>query len=118
MLVVILSALGFYGTQRYLVTAGQREYAIRSAIGAGPTRLGRLVLRRGVELGLPGLVFGSVLALLAVAWLHGGFLTAAVSPVGVSALVALLIFALVLAASFGPAQQARKTAPATLLRED
>jgi hypothetical protein len=118
LLVVVLSALGFYGTQRYLVTAGQREYAIRSAIGAGPRSLGRLVLSRGLGLGLPGLIFGGALALIAVAWLREGFLARAVSPVGVSALAAVMILVLVLAASLGPAQQARRTAPAMLLRQD
>jgi hypothetical protein len=62
LLVVVLSAFGFYGTQRYLVTAGQREYAIRSAVGAGPSALGRLVLARGLSLGTPGLAVGSLLA--------------------------------------------------------
>ena len=118
LLVVILSALGFYGTQRYLVTAGQREYAIRSAIGAGPRSLGRLVLSRGLSLALPGLILGSVLAVIAVALLRDGFLARAVSPLGVSAMAAFMVLALVLAASFGPALQARKTAPAMLLRQD
>src|SRR5690606_16692788 len=42
-LVVLLAAFGFYGTQRYLVAAGRREYAIRASLGAGPRALGRLV---------------------------------------------------------------------------
>jgi ABC-type antimicrobial peptide transport system permease subunit len=67
MLVVFLAAIGFYGTQRYLVTAGRREYAIRSALGAGPRSLGRLVIARGMRLGLPGLIFGIILAFLVVA---------------------------------------------------
>jgi hypothetical protein len=118
MLVVFLAAIGFYGTQRYLVTAGRREYAIRSALGAGPRSLGRLVIARGVRLGLPGLIFGIILAFLVVAWLRDGFVTSAVSPYGTSLSVMLVIVALILAASFGPAHQARKTAPAALLRED
>ena len=43
-LVILLAGFGFYGTQRYLVTAGRREYAIRASLGAGPRALGRLVL--------------------------------------------------------------------------
>jgi predicted permease len=117
LLVVILSALGFYGTQRYLVTVGQREYAIRSAIGAGPGALGRLVLSRGVSLALPGLIFGAMLAFIVVAWLRDGFLAQAVSPIGVTTMVVLTIVVLVFAASVGPARQARKTAPAELLRQ-
>jgi ABC-type lipoprotein release transport system permease subunit len=59
-----------------------------------------------------------VLALLTVSWLRDRFLARAVSPVSVSMMVMLLILALVLAATVGPALQARKTAPAALLRED
>src|SRR5690606_7148026 len=44
LLVVVLSGLGFYGTQRYLVASGRREYAIRASLGAGPGALGRLVM--------------------------------------------------------------------------
>jgi len=117
LLVVVLSAFGFYGTQRYLVTAGQREYAIRSALGAGPRSLGRLVLARGLGLGLPGLVVGGLLAFIAVVWLHDGFVAGVVSPAVVTGSVVLLIVALVLAATSGPAMQARRTAPAVLLRE-
>ena len=62
--------------------------------------------------------FALVLAVIAVAWLRDGFLARAVSPVGVSAMAAVLILLLVLAASFGPALQARRTAPAMLLREE
>jgi ABC-type antimicrobial peptide transport system permease subunit len=75
-------------------------------------------LSRGAGLGLPGLIFGGVLALLVVAWLRDGFLVNAVSPASVSAMAVIMIIALVLAASLGPALQARKTAPAALLRED
>ena len=42
-IVVLLAAFGFHGTQRYVVMAGRREYAIRAAIGATPRALGRLV---------------------------------------------------------------------------
>lgn len=117
-LILLLAAFGFYGTQRYLVAAGRREYAVRAAIGAGPRMLGRLVLARGLLLGLPGLVFGSLLAWIAVAWLRGDFVTVAVSAFGVVAVVALVLLALVLAATWGPSRQARATAPAPLLNEN
>jgi predicted permease len=116
-LVVILAVLGFYGTQRYLVTAGRREYAIRRAIGAGPRTLVRLVLARGVGLGMPGLVLGGVLALIAVAWLRDGFVTRDVSPMAVTGIVTAIVILLVVAATLGPARQARETSPAEMLRE-
>ncbi|HEX6995498.1 MAG TPA: ABC transporter permease [Gammaproteobacteria bacterium] len=117
-LVVALAAFGFYGTQRYLVAAGRREYAILGALGAGPRALGRLVLRRGLALGLPGLVLGTLLAFIAVAWLRDGYVSRGVSPTAVAALVAVGIALLVFAATLGPARHARNTEPAPLLREE
>ncbi len=117
-LVVLLAALGFYGTQRYLVTAGRREYAIRASIGAGPRALGRLVIRRGLMLGLPGLVLGAMLAFITVSWLRDDFVSRDVSAFAVTAVVAAGLVLLLAAASFGPARQAMRTQPAPLLREE
>ena len=117
-LVVLLAALGFYGTQRYLVTAGRREYAIRASIGAGPKALGRLVILRGLTLGLPGLVLGALLAFITVAWLREGFVSREISPFAVTLAVVIGLALLLCAASLGPARQARRTQPAPLLREE
>jgi ABC-type antimicrobial peptide transport system permease subunit len=117
-LVVVLAAFGFYGTQRYLVMAGRREYAIRASLGAGPRSLGRLVIRRGFLLGLPGLVIGALLAFIAVAWLRDDFVSRDISPMGVTIAVVAGLLLLLAAASLGPARQARQTQPAPLLRED
>jgi hypothetical protein len=118
LLVVVFAAFGFFEMQRYLVTAGRREYAIRSALGAGPRALGRLVVSRGMSLAAAGLIFGGILAFLAVAWLRDGVLVSAVSPVNVCLSVVLLIVVLVLASTMGPARQARRTSPAALLRQN
>jgi hypothetical protein len=109
---------GFYGTQRYLVVAGRREYAIRASLAAGPDALGRLVLKRGFFLGMPGLIVGGLLSFVFVAWLRDGLVSRDVSPgivtIGVVAGLALLL----VAASLAPARTARRTQPASLLRED
>ena len=117
-LVVMIAAFGFYGTQRYLVAAGRREYAIRAALGAGPRALGRLVFARGVRLGLPGLILGAPLALIAVAWLRDDYISREVPPLAVTAMVVLGLLALLLLASLGPARLARRTQPASQLRDD
>lgn len=118
MLVVVLAGSGFYGTQRYLVTAGRREYAIRASVGAGPRAIGRLVLRRGVLLGMPGLVLGTLLTVIVVAWLRDDFVSREVSPLVVTLVVVIGIALILLVASLGPAAQARRIKPAPLLRED
>jgi ABC-type antimicrobial peptide transport system permease subunit len=117
-LVVLLAAFGFYGTLRFLVTAGRREYAIRASLGAGPSKLGRLVFLRGLMLSLPGLVIGAFLAFIIVAWLRDDFISRDISPGIVTLSVTVGLVLLLLAASLGPARQARRTRPAPLLREE
>jgi putative ABC transport system permease protein len=117
-LVLALTAFGYLGTQRFLVDAGRREFAILAALGAGPKAIGRLVLGRGLTQGLPGLVLGSLLAFIVVAWLRDDFLSHAVSPAIVTALVAAGIAGLLLAATLAPARRARSTNPAPLLKEE
>jgi ABC-type antimicrobial peptide transport system permease subunit len=117
-LVVLLAGFGFYGTQRYLVAAGRREYAIRASLGAGPSALGRLVLFRGLLLGTPGLVTGGLLAYIAVAWLRDDFISPEIAPSLVTIWVLAGLTFILLVASLGPAREARRTQPAPLLRED
>lgn len=117
-LVLLLAGLGYYGTQRYLVSAGRREYAIRASIGAGPKALGRLVLRRGLVLSLPGVVLGGLFAFIVAAWLRDDFVSREISPGVVTAAVVAGLIALLLAAGIAPARQARRMQPAPLLRED
>jgi ABC-type lipoprotein release transport system permease subunit len=116
--VVILAAFGFYGTQRYLVAAGRREYAIRASLGAGPRSLGRLVVRRGLLLGLPGLVASGLLAFIVVAWLRGDFISSDVSPGAITLCVIAGLSSILLSATLGPAGTAKRTRPGQLLSED
>jgi putative ABC transport system permease protein len=117
-LVVLLAALGFYGTERYLVASGRREYAIRASLGAGPKSIARLVLLRASTLGLPGLLAGALLTFTTVAWLRADYVSREVSPGAVTLAVVLGLAALLFAASLGPTLSAARTQPAPLLRED
>jgi ABC-type antimicrobial peptide transport system permease subunit len=121
-LVVLLAAAGFYGTQRYLVAAGRREYAIRASLGAGPRALSALVFRRGLLLGLPGLVLSLPLAFILDSWLYKeDYIRGDYSVLTVTAIVAAVVIgllALMALASIGPSLQARRTQPAPLLREE
>jgi hypothetical protein len=117
-LVVFIAAFGFYGTQRYLVAAGRREYAIRAALGAGTSAIGRLVLVRALQISLPGIAVGGLLAFIVSAYLRGDYVLRDVSPGVVTLLVVLSLASIVLVASIGPAREARRTQPAPLLRQD
>jgi putative ABC transport system permease protein len=118
LLVVVLAAFGFYGTQRFLVAAGRREFAIRAALGAGPRAIGRLVLARALLLGAPGLAFGSVLAFIAVTWMREDFVPESVSPIAVTLAVLVTVAALLLASTLAPARSARNTEAGPLLKQE
>jgi putative ABC transport system permease protein len=113
-----LAGFGSYGTQRYLVRAGRREYAILGAVGAGPRRLGRLVLVRGLWFGVPGMLLGGLLAFIAVAWMRGEFVDQAVLPAVVTMLALSGIAALLVLAALGPAHDARRTEAAAWLNAE
>ena len=117
-LVMVLAGFGFFGTQRYLVSAGRREYAIHAALGATRGKLALLVFRRGLQLGLPGLAIGVLLAFIVTVQLRDSFIDPAVSPLGVSLLTGLVLLALVIASSAGPARQISRVHVSRLLRED
>jgi predicted permease len=117
-LVVLLAALGFYGTERYLVMAGRRECAIRAVLGAGPRAIGRLVFLRATLFVTPGIVMSALLAFATVGWLRADYVSREISPGVVTAAVVLGLVALLFAASLGPALTAMRTQPAPLLREE
>ncbi len=117
-LIIALATFGCYGTQRYLVSVGRREFAIRSALGADPGSIGRLVLWRSFQASMPGLVTGGLLAIIVVAWLRDRFVSRDVSLVLVTTSVVVGLVLLLLGASLAPALEARRTQPAPLLRED
>jgi hypothetical protein len=115
---LVMVAVGFYGTQQFLVAAGRREYAIRASLGAGPKSLGRLVVRRGLALGIPGFVLGVPLVFIVVSWLRDEFLSREISSFSVALITVVGLMPILLIASLGPARAAKATQPATLLRQE
>jgi predicted permease len=62
-LAALLATIGVYGVISYLVLRRRHEIAIRLALGAGRTRVARLILREIVVLLVVGLVLGGALAI-------------------------------------------------------
>jgi predicted permease len=59
---VLLGLVGVYGVVAYRVRQQKREFGIRLALGAGPARIARDVLRQGVAYAGAGLLLGVPLA--------------------------------------------------------
>jgi len=115
---LLLASVGLYGVIAYGVSQRIKEFGVRLALGATPSDLSRLVLRKGAMLAAIGSALGLggavVLALAMRSLLFGvqpldpvGFVAAGVSLVGVA-----------LVASYLPARQASLTDPARALRAE
>ena len=114
---LLLAALGMYSVLAYAVSQRRHEFGIRMALGAEPSDVVFLVLRRGMVLTAAGILVGAVLA-IAAARLAAGLLVD-VSPGDPAAIAgsALFLGAIALLASYLPARRATKVDPVVALRE-
>jgi len=115
-LAVFLAALGLYGVLAYGVAQRRREIAIRTAVGARPLDVARLVVRRGLLIAAAGVALGLLVALAAARLL--GALLVDVGPGDPLTLggAATLLAAVALAASLVPARRAARVDPMEVLR--
>lgn len=116
LLALVMASIGIYGVMNYLVIQRTREFGIRLSLGATPSAVLRLVLRRaalligaGTCLGLAG----SVLLVRFITTLLFG--TAALDPLTFAAVPTLLAL-VALAASYIPARRATRIDPIVALR--
>ena len=113
---MLLSVLGLYGVLSYLVAQRTREIGVRMALGASRPNVLQLVLRRALLLAALGIALGVAGAFgwgrLLASLLFG---VSAADPV-TFAVVAALLLAIALVASYIPARRAASVDPAHALR--
>jgi putative ABC transport system permease protein len=116
LLALVMASIGIYGVMNYLVIQRTREFGIRLSLGATPSDVLRLVLRRaamligaGVCLGLTG---SALLVRFITTLLFG---TAPLDPLTFVA-VPILLAAVAFAASYIPARRATRIDPIVALR--
>lgn len=111
---LVLSMVGVYGVLSYTVGQRTREFAMRTALGARPPDIARMVTRDALEMVLGGTVFGE-LGALATSF---PAIVATGSMAFVIALVAaeLIVMAAALAACIAPTMRAMRADPVALLR--
>ena len=115
---IVLAATGVYAVVAYHVALRTREYGIRSALGADPGQVRRLVFARGGRLAGAGLLAGMAGAFALTRFLRTLLYgVAATDPATFTAGVILLAL-VALAACVVPARRAARVDPVIALRPE
>lgn len=117
-LALSLAAAGIYGLLAYLVRQRRKELGIRSALGASPADLWRMVFADGFRMAGAGVVVCLLLIPIGGRLLQSFLFNVQSFDVWTIATAPLVLLTMALLASMGPALSARKSNPSTALRED
>ncbi len=115
---LLLALVGLYGVMSYMVVQRRREIAVRLAVGAKPSDVLRLALRRAMGLTLAGVAIGAVGALLLTRLMTGLLFGVAPTDPFTFTVVVLLVTAVSFLASYLPAQRASQVDPIMSLRAE
>jgi predicted permease len=113
-----LTMVGIFSVIAFTVDSRMTEFGVRLALGATPSDLNRLVLRRGVAAATAGIVIGIIGALALTRFMQSMlYETTAYDPL-VYAAVALLLLVAAFAACWLPARRAARVDVMRLLKPD
>jgi putative ABC transport system permease protein len=113
-----LAALGVYGLVAYSVGRRTHEIGIRMALGADYRAVVRLLIAGAVRLAGVGLALGLVAAFVVTRVISAQMVHVRTADPALVAAAAMLLFTVVLAASYLPARRARRVDPLTVLRSE
>jgi hypothetical protein len=113
-----VAIVGVYGVMAFLVAGRTREIGIRMALGADRRAISRLVLRSSGTMVAIGAAAGIVAALVASRWTGSQFFGVAPTDPGTYILVAVVVIATSLLATWRPARAAAGVDPSITLRSE
>jgi putative ABC transport system permease protein len=113
---LVLAAIGLYGLISYTVIQRTHEVGIRSALGAQPSHVVRMIMGQGLKLVLIGILLGLIGAFAFASIISS--LLFGISPTDPNTFIAaaLLLIGVGLLASYLPARRATKISPIIALR--
>jgi predicted permease len=113
-----VSMIGLFGLMSYAVTRRTRELGIRLAVGARPGDVLGGVMRETLGIVAVGVLIGVFLAAVAAQWLDRVvYGLSPTDPISL-ALAVVVMVAVALAASYGPARRASRVNPVIALRSE
>jgi predicted permease len=117
-LALLLASLGLYGVISLAVRQRTREIGIRIALGARPVQVARMFLTSGVRASVVALALGLPLSIVAlrIALSQGLVIAPKVNPYVIGLVIAPLLVAVAMAATWVPARRASRVDPARTLR--
>ena len=115
---LLLALVGLYGLVAHSVNRRTREIGIRMAVGASPSVVVAMVLRRGFVLTLTGLALGAAASIPAARALEAAIPGLGKFGPSVYAVVVPVLFAITLIAAYMPARRAAHIDPLRALRAE
>ena len=115
---LLLAGVGVYGVIEGSVTERTREFGVRSALGATPTRLAALVVGQGLGLTAIGIVLGVLAAAGATRAIASLLFGIEPFDLVTYAGVVVLLLAIAFVACYAPAFRAARIDPSVTLRAD
>jgi len=113
-----LAAAGIYGVVAYSVARRTHEIGIRIALGAHPSQVVAMFIRRGAALALIGLFLGTAAAGALTRFIASFLYQTTPTDLSVFAGVGLLLMVVALIATYVPARSATRIDPLTALRQE
>lgn len=117
-LALILATVGIYGLTAYTVAQRTQEFGLRMALGARRSDVLRMVLTRGLTLGIAGVILGLPLAFAVSGVLRGLLYGISPSDPVVFVVVPLVLVLAASGASMVPARRATRVDPMAALRHE
>ena len=115
---VLLSGVGIYGLLAYTVSQRSQEIGVRLALGADPSRVGRMIFADGMRLALFGIVPGVLGAYAAARGMSALLFGVAPSDPATFATGVGVALLMTCAGSLVPAVRAVRVTPMSVLRAD